>query len=74
MKTYRVTYEFKGVRIVDVTVPDDKLPENFDALSPDLQDEMLYECQEYSVLHAEDVDYGKAVSVIELRNNLRVVS
>lgn len=73
MKKYRVTYEMKGVRIVDVTVPDGALPPDFDALSPDIQDELLYERQEYSVLFTEDVDYGKAVSVVELRSNLRTV-
>lgn len=73
MKKYRVTYEMKGVRIVDVTVPDGALPLDFDALSPDIQDELLYERQEYSVLFTEDVDYGKAVSVVELRSNLRTV-
>lgn len=72
-KTYRVTYELKGVRIIDVTVDPNRLPDNFDILSPQEQDELLYESQGYSVLHTEDIDYGKAVSILELRSNLRTV-
>ena len=72
-KTYRVTYELKGVRIIDVTIDPNKLPDNFDVLSPQEQDELLYETQVFSVLHTEDIDYGKAVSVLPLRENLRVV-
>lgn len=72
MATHRVTYELKGVRIIDVTTKSE-LPDNWDSLKTEEQDEWLYENQEYSVLHAEDIDYGKAVSVIELRSNLRAV-
>lgn len=72
MATHRVTYELKGVRIIDVTTKSE-LPDNWDSLKTEEQDEWLYENQEYSVLHAEDIDYGKAVSVIELRSDLRVV-
>jgi hypothetical protein len=72
VKTFRVTYELRGVRIIDVTTKGE-LPENFNDLSYEQQDEWLYEHQEYSVLHAEDIDYGKAQSVIELQSNLRVV-
>jgi hypothetical protein len=70
--THRVTYELKGVRIIDVTTKGE-LPDNWDSLKTEEQDEWLYENQEYSVLHTEDIDYGKAVSVIELRSNLRAV-
>jgi hypothetical protein len=73
MKTHRVTYELKGVRIIDVTTKGE-LPENFNVLSLEEQDEWLYENQEFSVLHSQDIDYGKAVSIIELRRDLRVVS
>jgi len=72
-QTYRVSYELKGTRVVDVTVETNKLPDNFNVLSPEEQDEVLYERQEYSVLHLEDIDYGKAVSILPLRENLRVV-
>lgn len=73
MKTFRVTYELKGVRIIDVTTKGE-LPDNFNDLSYEQQDEWLYEHQEYSVLHTEDIDYGKAQSIVELRRDLRVVS
>ncbi len=73
MRTFRVTYEMKGVRIIDVTVDESKLPKDFDDLSTDNQDELLYEAQEYSVLHMEDMEYGKVVAVIPMRENLRVV-
>lgn len=73
MKTHRITYELKGVRIVDVTTKGE-LPENFNVLSLEEQDEWLYENQEFSVLNTQDIDYGKAVSIIELRRDLRVVS
>jgi len=70
--THRVTYELKGVRIIDVTTKGE-LPDNWDSLKTEEQDEWLYENQEYSVLYTQDIDYGKAVSVIELRSNLRAV-
>jgi hypothetical protein len=73
MRTHRVTYELKGVRIIDVTTKGE-LPENWDSLKTEEQDEWLYEHQEFSVLHTEDIDYGKAQSIIELRRDLRVVS
>jgi hypothetical protein len=73
MKTHRVVYELKGVRIIDVNTKGE-LPENFNVLSLEEQDEWLYENQEFSVLHTQDIDYGKAVSIIELRRDLRVVS
>jgi hypothetical protein len=73
MKTHRVVYELKGVRIIDVNTKGE-LPENWDSLKTEEQDEWLYENQEFSVLHTQDIDYGKAVSIIELRRDLRVVS
>ena len=72
MKTYRVAYELKGVRIIDVTIKGE-VPENWDSLTTQQQDEWLYENQEYSVLHTEDIDYGKAQSILELRRTLKVV-
>jgi hypothetical protein len=73
MKTYRVTYEIKGVRIIDVTT-NKQVPENWESLKTEEQDEWLYENQDYSVLSSQDIDYGKAVSILELRSNLRTVS
>lgn len=73
MKTFRITYETKGVRIIDVTTKA-QLPDNWDSLKSEEQDEWLYEHQDFSVLHTEDTDYGKASSIIELRRDLRTVS
>jgi hypothetical protein len=74
MKTYRVSYDIKGVRVVDVTIKEQDIPENWDTLTEQEQDELLYERQQYSVLHLEDVDYGKAQSILELRSDFKVVS
>jgi hypothetical protein len=74
MKTYRVSYDIKGTRIVDVTINEKDIPENWDELTPDKQDEVLYERQQYSVLHLEDIDYGKAESIIEMKHLPEVVS
>ena len=40
MKTYRVAYELKGVRIIDVTIKGE-VPENWDSLTTQQQDEAL---------------------------------
>jgi len=69
---HRITYELKGVRIIDVTTSA-PLPEDWHRLKTEEQDEWLYENQEFTLLHAEDIDYGKAVSIVELRSDLRVV-
>lgn len=73
MKTYRVSYDIKGTRIVDVTIDEKDIPDNWDELEPSKQDEVLYERQQYAVLHLEDIDYGKAESIIELKTFPEVV-
>jgi hypothetical protein len=72
MKTFRIIYETKGVRVIDVTTKH-PLPENWNSLKTQEQDEWLYERQEYSVLKNEDSHHGKVVAIVELRDNLRVV-
>ena len=72
MKTFRVTYETKGVRVIDVTTKNEP-PENWNSLKTQEQDEWLYENQEYSVLKSEDNHHGEVVAIVELRSNLRVV-
>jgi len=72
VRTFRVVYETKGVRIIDVTTKH-PLPENWDSLKTEEQDEWLYENQEYSVLKSEDNHYGEVNAIIELRDNLRIV-
>ena len=45
MKQYRLTYETKGVRVVDVWVKEELLPENFELYDPNKKDEILYYLQ-----------------------------
>lgn len=72
MAKFRVAYESRGVRIIDVTTKN-PIPENWGSLKTEEQDEWLYENQDFSVLVAEDMEYGKASSIIELRPNLKTV-
>jgi hypothetical protein len=64
MKQFRVSYEISGTRVINVFIEDQDLPKNWDSLKSEEQDEWLYERQNYSVIQFEDIDYGKAVSVL----------
>jgi len=64
MKQFRVSYEVKGTRVINVFIEDQDLPDNWESLESEKQDEWLYERQNYSVIQFEDIDYGKAVSVL----------
>jgi hypothetical protein len=64
MKQFRVSYEIKGTRVINVFIEDQDLPDNWESLESEKQDEWLYERQNYSVIQFEDIDYGKAVSVL----------
>jgi hypothetical protein len=64
MKQYRLTYETKGVRVVDVWVNEDLLPENFDLYDPDKQDEVLYSLQYKAQEVFQDNHHGKCVNVL----------
>jgi hypothetical protein len=64
MKQYRLTYETKGVRVVDVWVNEDLLPENFELYDPDKQDEVLYSLQYKAQEVFQDNHYGKCVNVL----------
>jgi hypothetical protein len=68
MRTFRVSYDIRGVRIVDVSIEDKDIPDNWDSMTEQEQDELLYERQQYSVLYLESFDYGKAVSIDEVKN------
>ena len=67
-KQFRVAYEIKGTRVIDVFIKDAELPSDWSRLKPEEQDEWLYSRQDYSVIQHEDIDYGKAVSVLEVRH------
>jgi hypothetical protein len=64
MKQFRVTYDIKGTRVINVFIEDQDLPSNWNSLDSEAQDQWLYERQSYSVIQFEDIDYGKAVSVL----------
>jgi len=64
MKQFRVSYEVKGTRVINVFIEDQDLPDNWESLESEKQDEWLYERQNYSVIQFEDIDYGKAISVL----------
>lgn len=67
-KQFRVAYDIKGTRVIDVFIKDQDLPSNWLRLTSEEQDEWLYTHQDYSVIQFEDIDYGKAVSVLEVRH------
>ena len=68
MREFVVSYEIKGSRVLQVYLEDNKtLPLDWQSMSSDAQDEWLYENGKYSVLKYEDIDYGKAVSVLEVK-------
>jgi len=68
MKEFVVNYDIKGTRTIQVYIEDNKsLPLDWQSMSSEAQDEWLYENSKYSVLKYEDIDYGKAVSVLEVK-------
>ncbi len=74
MRQFSIIYNVKGTRIVDVFLPDNiELPENWDSLKTEKQDEFLYTYQTHSVLRTEDLNYGNVFEVWENENKLKVV-
>jgi hypothetical protein len=74
MKQFSVIYNVKGTRIVDVYLPDGvELPDNWDSLKTEEQDEFLFTHQSHSVLRTEDLDYGKVFEIWENDISLKVV-
>ena len=64
MKQYRLTYETKGVRVVDVWVKEELLPENFDLYDHNKQDEILYSLQYRAEEVFQDSHSGQCVNVL----------
>lgn len=64
MKQYRLTYETKGVRVMDVWVDENLLPEHFELLDPSKQDEILYSVQRSSKEVWQDTHTGQCVNVL----------
>lgn len=73
MKRYRVVYETRGVRVVDVWVDEKKLPENFELQHPKKQDEILYDLQLKSEDIWQDQHYGECVNVMPVRELKAVI-
>lgn len=68
MKEFTVSYDIRGSRVLQVYLEDSKeLPLDWKSMRTEAQDEWLYENSKYSVLKFEDIDYGKAVSVLEVK-------
>jgi hypothetical protein len=64
VKQYRLTYETKGVRVMDVWVDENLLPEHFELLDPSKQDEILYSVQRSSKEVWQDTHTGQCVNVL----------
>ena len=73
MKVYQVTYEFKGVEVVNIFLDDSiEIPEDFQHWSLQAQDEWLYENQSYSKKQFTDTTWGNAVNILPVLS-LKVV-
>lgn len=72
-KIYQVTYEFKGVEVVNVFLEDDvEIPKDFHNWALSAQDEWLYEHQTYAKKVFTDTSWGNAVNILP-QANLKVV-
>lgn len=73
MKVYQVTYEFKGVEVVNVFLDDSvEIPEGFEHWTLQAQDEWLYENQTNSRKLFTDTTWGNAVNILPA-SNLKLV-
>lgn len=64
---YQVTYEFKGVEVVNVFLEDDvEIPADFKDWSLADQDAWLYENQTYAKKAFTDTNWGNAVNILPL--------
>lgn len=72
-KVYQVTYEFKGVEVVNVFLDDSvEIPEDFHNWSLIAQDEWLWENQTNSRKLFTDTTWGNAVNILPT-SNLKLV-
>ena len=66
-KQFSVTYETKGVKIVNVTLPEgEDLPEDWDNLTMKQRDEWLYDNQYSAHLIWTDEHEGEAVNILPI--------
>jgi hypothetical protein len=73
-KQFSVTYETKGVKIVNVTLPEGAdLPADWDSLTMKQRDEWLYENQDEAHLIWTDEHEGEAVNILPITHLKAVV-
>jgi hypothetical protein len=66
-KQFSVTYETKGVKIVNVTLPEGAdLPADWDNLTMKQRDEWLYDNQDEAHLIWTDEHEGEAVNILPI--------
>lgn len=71
---YQITYETKGVQVLDVWLPKGKeLPSNWESMDLRAQDEWLYENQESSQTRYTDIHHGEAVAIFPVREKFNLV-
>jgi hypothetical protein len=72
-KVYQVTYEFKGVEVVNVFLDDSvQVPEDFQSWRLSAQDEWLWENQTNAKKIYTDTSWGNAVNILPT-SQLRLV-
>jgi hypothetical protein len=68
-KQFRVTYETKGVKVVNVWLPEGaELPNNWGSMTLTQQDEWLYENQSEAHLNWTDETEGEVVNILPVAN------
>ena len=73
-KRFSVTYETKGVKIVNVTLPEGAdLPADWDSLTMKQRDEWLYDNQDEAHLIWTDEHEGEAVNILPITHLKAVV-
>ena len=73
MKEFQISYKVEGVRVVNVFLPEGtELPHVWNAMTPEHQDEWLYEHEGKSEVSYEDSHDAQAEAVLEVRR-LKVV-
>ena len=73
-KQFSVTYETKGVKVVNVTLQEGKdLPEDWDSLTMKQRDEWLYDNQYSAHLIWTDEHEGEAVNILPITHLKAIV-
>jgi hypothetical protein len=68
-KQFQISYKVEGVRVVNVWLPKGtELPHIWNAMTPEHQDEWLYEHEGRSEVSYEDIHHSQAEAVLEVRH------